>query len=71
MNTGLEPPRRVEDDVLHALVSIIATTRRHWNLPDRQPAPEAAIGDGIEPEPYSSRPRPRTARTHRRARPSA
>jgi hypothetical protein len=31
-----------EDGVSHALISIIATTRRHWRLP-----PEATIGVGI------------------------
>jgi len=46
MKTLLEPPSRAEeDDVLRALVSIIATTRRHWNLPaDRRPAGETNIG---------------------------
>jgi hypothetical protein len=34
MKTALEPPLRAgQDDVLHALVSVIATTRRHWGLP--------------------------------------
>lgn len=59
MNTALEPALRAgQDDVLHALVSIIATTRRHWNLP---PGPEASFGAGIAPESFSSRPCRRTA----------
>src|SRR5262245_36623181 len=43
----LERPLRAgEDDILRALISIIAITRRHWRLPDRRPAPEAASGAG-------------------------
>ena len=62
MKTAHEPPLRAgQDDVLHALVSIIATTRRHWGLPppDRRAAPES----------FGSRPEPGTARVSTRPRP--
>ena len=43
MKTAHEPPLRAgQDDVLHALVSIIATTRRHWGLPPGATTPEPA-----------------------------
>jgi hypothetical protein len=49
MSTKLEPATRAEDDsVSHALVSIVAKTRRHWAMgPDRCLMPEAVIGVGI------------------------
>jgi hypothetical protein len=68
MKTAHEPPLRAgQDDVLHALVSIIATTRRHWGLPDERP--EAVIGGRVGQASISSRPYPRTARISRRSRP--
>jgi len=49
MKAGLEPPlRAADDDVMRALASIIATTRRHWKLaPDGRPAPGMAVGVAI------------------------
>ena len=49
MITELEPRTRAEEDELaHAFVSIVATTRRHWAMrADRFLAPEAPIGVGI------------------------
>ena len=62
MKTALEPPLRAEqDDVLHALVSIVATTRRHWELPPER-CREATPGAGIGPESFSAWPWPGTAR---------
>jgi len=50
MKTALKPPLRAgEDDVLRALVAIIATTRQHWKLP-----PDPSFG--IPPESFSSKP---------------
>jgi hypothetical protein len=68
MNTVLEPALRAEeDDVLRALATIIETTRRHWQLPDRRPA-DAAIGIG--PESFRPWPYPRASKGERRPRPS-
>ncbi|HKW36860.1 MAG TPA: hypothetical protein VJO54_03540 [Burkholderiales bacterium] len=49
MTTELEFVTRADEDGLaHAVVSIIATTRRHWTeMPDGSLAPEATIGVGI------------------------
>jgi hypothetical protein len=49
MSTKPEAAMRAgEDDVARTFVSIIAKTRRQWNmLPDRCLAPEATIGVGI------------------------
>jgi len=70
MNTAHEPPLRAgEDDVLHALVSIIATTRRHWGLPPPPSNAHGAPRAGIEAEPFGSWPSPETAKISRRPRP--
>ena len=70
MKTAHEPPLRAgEDDVLHALVSIIATTRRDWGLPSPRSNANGAPRAGIEPESFGSWPYPRTARISRRPRP--
>jgi len=52
MKTALKPPLRAgEDDVLRALVAIIATTRQHWSLPpDRSTGPEATL-ESFSPKP--------------------
>jgi hypothetical protein len=49
MTTEFQPAMRAEpDELAHAVVSIIAKTRRHWAaLPDRCLAPEAVIAVGI------------------------
>jgi len=62
MKTALKPPLRAgEDDVLRALVTIIATTRRHWSLPpDRSTGLEATLDAGIATESFSSAPYRRT-----------
>jgi len=54
--TALKPPLRAgEDDVLRALVAVIATTRQHWTLPPPQSAaPETTPGAGIAQESFSS-----------------
>jgi len=72
MKTAHEPPLRAgQDDVLHALVSIIATTRRHWGLPPPlHPAPEPSVVAGMEPGPFGTWPYRRLARVPRRPRPS-
>jgi hypothetical protein len=61
MKTALKPPLRAgEDDVLRALVAIIATTRQHWSLPpDRRL--EATPGADIAAESFSPKPYRRTA----------
>lgn len=60
MKTALEPPLRAgQDDVLHALVAVIATTRRHWGLPPER-RPEATLRAGQES--FSPWPYPGTAR---------
>lgn len=55
MKTALKPPLRAgEDEVLLAFVTIIQTTRRHWQLPpDRRL--EATLDAGVEPESFSAK----------------
>ena len=60
MKTAHEPPMRAgQDDVLHALASIIATTREQWGLP-----PPRRKDFGV-PESFSSQPYQRTAMPRR------
>lgn len=68
MKTAHKPPLGAgEDDVLLALESIIATTRRHWRLPAERRR-KATLGAEIGPESFDSWPYPRTARISRRPR---